>query len=127
MDAVVFAAQVSRRPLGGIPKESYRMSFSIFLVPAVWLLKSVAYVIAFRIRKIDYTYLGCLVIAGASLLVGLIPIPLPGIVGMIAGMGLAVFLTMHYTGVPLIPDGLFIPLGVEVVFGVGIWAIQEMK
>jgi hypothetical protein len=103
------------------------MSFSIFLVPAVWLLKSFAYVGAFRIRKIEYTYLNCLIIAGAPLLLGLIPIPLPSILGAIAGIGLAVYLTMHYTGVSLIPDGLFIPLGVEVIIRIGISVIQELR
>lgn len=102
------------------------MSLSIFLVPVVWLLKSVAYVAAFRMRKIESTYVTCLIIAGAPLLLSLIPVPLPGILGMIAGIGLAVYLTMHYTGVSLIPDGLFIPLGVEAIFRTGIWAIQEM-
>ena len=32
---------------------------------------------------------------------------------------------MHYTGVQLIPNGLFIPLGVEVLFGIGFWVVQQ--
>ena len=102
------------------------MSYSMFLVPVVWLVKSVVYVGAFRVRKIESTYLTCLIIAGAPLLLSLIPLPLPGVLGLIAGIGLAVYLTMHYTGVSLIPDGLFIPLGVEAVFRVSMWAIREL-
>jgi hypothetical protein len=32
---------------------------------------------------------------------------------------------MHYTGVELIPEGLFIPLGVEVAFWGALWMIQQ--
>jgi len=102
------------------------MSFSILLAPVVWLLKSVAYTGVFRVRKIECTYLSCLIIAGAPFLLSLIPLPIPGILVTVAGMGLAVYLTMQYTGVSLIPDGLFIPLGVEGVFTFGIWALQKM-
>jgi hypothetical protein len=102
------------------------MSLSIILVPFVWLLKSLAYVVVFRLRKIQVTYLSCLIIAGAPLLLGLIPIPLPGLFSVVAGMALAVYLTMHYARVSLFPDGLFIPLGVELLFKIGIWVVQEL-
>jgi hypothetical protein len=102
------------------------MTFSIFLVPIVWLLKSGAYVVVFRVRKIECSYLTCLLIAGAPLLLSLIPLPFPALLGTIAGIALAIYVTMHYTGVSLIPDGLFIPLGIEVVFHIGVWGFQEM-
>jgi hypothetical protein len=98
----------------------------IIQVPIVWLLKSLVYVGLFRLRKIEITYLSCFIIAGAPLLLGLVPVPLPGILGAITGIAVAVYLTMHYTGVSLIPDGLFIPLGVELFFRFGIWAFQQM-
>ncbi len=101
------------------------MSFSFLLVPLVWLLKSVAYVVLFRMRTIQVTYLSCLIIAGAPLLLGLVLIPLPGVFAFVVGIGLAVYLTMQYTGVSLIPDGLFIPLGVEVLFRIGILVTQN--
>jgi hypothetical protein len=102
------------------------LHISLFLVPAIWLLKSVAYVILFRVRSIKATYLNCLIIAGGPLLLGFVPIPLPGFMSVPLVIGLAVYLTMHYTGVSLIPDGLFIPLGVEAFFRIALWAIQEL-
>lgn len=59
---------------------NFQPILTVMLVPAVWLLKSVVYVAAFRVRKISATYLNCLIIAGAPLLLGgLIFIPLPDI------------------------------------------------
>jgi hypothetical protein len=55
-----------------------------------------------------------------------VPIPLPAFLSVPIAVGLAVYLTMHYTGVQLIPNGLFIPLGVEVFFGIGFWVIQHL-
>ena len=102
------------------------MHLSFFLGPAIWLLKSVAYVFIFRLRSIKATYLNCLIIAGAPLLLGFVPLPLPGFVSVPLMIALAVYLTMHYTGVSLIPDGLFIPLGIEVSFRFSMWMIQEL-
>ncbi len=89
----------------------------------LWILKSIAYVVIFRIRTIRITYLSCLLIAGAPMILGFVPLPLPGILVDAAAVALAVYMTMHYTGVSLVPDGLFIPLGVEVVFKLAVWVI----
>jgi hypothetical protein len=97
----------------------------ILFVPLVWIVKTAAYVAIFKIRDIRASLVACMVIAGAPLLVLVIPIPLPATILTVAGIGLAVYLTMRYTGVPLIPDGLLIPLAVEVVFRFAIWLIKE--
>jgi hypothetical protein len=91
------------------------------VVPVVWLLKSIAYRIIFHIRTIEVTFLTCLIIAGAPLLLGLIPGALPGFMSIPVEVGIAVYLTMHYTHVALIPEGLFIPLGVEATFMLAVW------
>jgi len=96
----------------------------VLLVPAVWIAKSIVYIVVFRIRKIPITVLSCLIIGGASLLLSMIPIPIPGFLSIPAAIGLAVYLTMHYAQVELIPNGLFIPLSVEVFFRIGVWGIQ---
>ena len=107
---------------------NYQPILTMVLIPAVWLLKSIVYVVTFRVRKISATYLSCLIIAGAPLLFGgLIFIPLPDIFAIIGGIGLSVYITMHYTGVPFIPDRLFIPLGIEVAFRIGTWVIQMVR
>ena len=96
----------------------------ILLVPGVWLLKSAAYAGVFHLREIECTYMSCLIIAGAPLLLSVIPLPLPGFLGTIAGAALAVSLTMRYTGVALLPEGLCIPLAVEGLFIAGTWAVR---
>ena len=93
------------------------------VVPVAWLLKSFVYWGIFRFRTIAATMLNCLIIAGAPFLLSLVP--LPSFLSFPVSIGLAVYLTMHYTGVELIPEGLFIPLGVEVAFWGALWMIQQ--
>ena len=69
----------------------------------------------------------CLIIAGAPLIISGFAIPLPFFLMIPASIGLAVYLTMHYTGVQLIPDGLFIPLSIEVGFLVAVWILQQFQ
>ena len=99
------------------------MSASFFMVPVVWLLKSAAYWAIFRWRTITATLLNCLVIAGSPLLLSIFP--LPGFFALPASIGLAIYLTMHYTGVELVPDGLLVPLSIELSFLGAIWLVGE--
>ena len=100
---------------------------TVLLPLIIWLLKSFASWVVFRIRTIPITALSCLIIAGVQFLLMFVPIPLPAFLSVLVVVGLAVYLTMRYTGVQLIPNGLFIPLGVEVLFGIGIWMVQELS
>jgi hypothetical protein len=98
------------------------------LLPLIfWLFKSLTYWIVFRIRTIQVTALSCLIIGGAPYLLMFVPIPIPAFLSVPIAVGLAVYLTMRYTGVQLIPNGLFIPLGVEVLFGIGFWLVQQLN
>lgn len=81
----------------------------------------------FRIRTIQVTALNCLIIGGAPYLLMFIPISLPPYLSVPIAVGIAVYLTMRYTGVQLIPNGLFIPLGVEVLFGIGFWLVRQLN
>ena len=101
------------------------MLLKILLIPIIWLLKSLTYWGVFRIRSIPATTLSCLIIAGAPFLLGAVPLPLPGFLSVIASVGFAVYLTMRYTGVELLPEGLFIPVGIELVFQGASWLVQE--
>jgi len=102
------------------------MLLKILLIPLLWLLKSLTYWGVFRIRSIPATALSCLIIAGAPLLLTVVPLPLPVFLSVVVSIGLAVYLAMHYTGVELLPDGLFIPLGIELVFQGASWLIQDL-
>lgn len=96
------------------------MHAGIFLVPTIWLVKSLAYYVLFRVRDIQATILTCLILGGVTFLIIL---PLPGILASLTAIALAVYLTIHYTGVGLIPDGLFIPLGVELTTHLVLWLL----
>ncbi len=89
------------------------MELSWFLLPIAWLFKAACYWTVFRLRSIRATVVSCLVIAGAPLFLWIFPIP--SFLAILLAIGIAVFLTMQYTGVDFIPDGLFIPLGIETV------------
>jgi hypothetical protein len=56
----------------------------------------------------------------------LVPVPFLGFLSGPIAIGVAVYLTMKYTAVPLFPDGLFIPLGIEVFFWIDIWALKHV-
>ena len=99
----------------------------MFLPLIFWLFKSITYWIVFRIRTIQITALSCLIIGGAPYLLMFIPISLPAFLSVPIAVGIAVYLTMRYTGVQFIPNGLFIPLGVEVLFGIGFWVVRQLN
>ena len=100
---------------------------AVFLPLIFWLFKSFTYWIIFRIQTIQVTTLSCLIIGGAPYLLMFIPISLPAFLSVPIALGIAVYLTMRYTGVQLIPNGLFIPLGVEVLFGIGFWVVRQLN
>ena len=102
----------------------------LFLGQVVWLLvicvvKAGAYWAVFRIRTIQATAMDCLKIGGLPLLIGFIPLPWPSFVPILISIGLAVLLTMLSTDVSFIPDGLFIPLGVEAGYQAVLWAFSQ--
>jgi hypothetical protein len=78
-------------------------------------LNTALYAAAFRIRRIKATFLNCVVIAGAPVIVGFVPIPLPAPLGFVVGLGAAIFLTAHYTEAELFPDAFLIPCVVQLL------------
>ena len=99
----------------------------VILLTAAWLLKSGSYWLVFRWRTIKATVMDSLIIAGAPLIISGFGIPLPLFLTIPVSIGLAVYFTMHYTGVELIPDGLFILLSVEGGFLVAVWILQQFE
>jgi hypothetical protein len=120
----VHQPQVSRGRLAAYSEAGEdNMLTKVLLIPIVWLLKSFMYWGIFRFRTISATVLNCLIIAGAPLLLSIIP--LPSFLSFPASIGVAVYFTMRYTGVELIPDGLFIPVAVELAFWIALQIVQE--
>jgi len=114
-----------RGTIEGNLTNTMKILLPVLLVPVVWIAKSIAYIIIFRIRKIHIAGMSCFIIGGAPFLLSIIPVPLPVFVSVPVGIGIAVYLTMQYAHVELIPNGLFIPLVVEVFFRIGIWGIEH--
>jgi hypothetical protein len=79
------------------------------------VLRTLLYLIALRIRSIRITFLRCVVVAGAPTLVGIFGAFIPQIVAFGMSILLACYLLTRYTEAEVYPDGLFIPLAVEVV------------
>lgn len=77
------------------------------------LLKSALYFFLFKIRSVKATLLNCIVISGSSQIVQFVPLPVPSSIHYVLTLGLAIILTMKFTEADLYPDGLFIPVGVE--------------
>jgi hypothetical protein len=83
------------------------------LAPLV--LATALYAAAFTIRRIQATLLTCIVIAGAPVILGVVPLPMPEPVRFILGLGLAIFLTARYTEAELFPDSVLIPTVVQLI------------
>jgi len=91
-----------------------------------WFVRTAMYWYTFRFRKITATLMTCLIIAGAPvalliLFIFILPLTVPEIFLVPASIGLAIYLMMHYTRVSLLPDGLIIPLGVELISYAVLW------
>ncbi len=78
------------------------------------ILRTILYLIAFKIRSIHIKLLNCIIIAGVGTLVGAVPL-LPYYVGRALALGLAMFLMTRYTEADLYPDVIFIPLIIELL------------
>ena len=99
------------------------MLTTALMVPVIWVLKSLAYLGICRVRTIPVTWLSCLIIAGAPFFAMILP--LPPFLAFPVALGAAVYLTMHYTGVEFFPEGLLIPLGIEIAFWGALWGMRE--
>jgi hypothetical protein len=96
-----------------------------FFAPTMWLLKTLCYWGVFKWRTIPATFIQCLIIAGIPFLFSLVPIQIPSFLSIPFTIGMAVYLTTYYTTIPLIPEGLLIPVGIETVFRIASLFIQK--
>ena len=92
---------------------SFVIVFVPLLVPLV--LKTALFVAVFRWRKQKVTLLTSFLLAGAPILLSLIPLPLPRAIAIVAGIGVAIYLLSQYTEVKLVPEGIVTIIGVEAV------------
>jgi len=85
----------------------------LVLAFAPLVLRTVLYLIAFKVRSIEITLLNCIIIAGAGYLVSIVPLPLPFGLYRVLSIGAAMFLITRYTKAEIFPDVILIPLVVE--------------
>jgi hypothetical protein len=76
-----------------------------------YLLRVVLYSGAFKLRSIACSFTGRLVIGGAFILAGLLP--LPQFLLLLVMIGVSIVLITKYTEAKVYPDALFISIGVE--------------
>lgn len=89
------------------------MKIAVFIPLIDFIFKSVLYYGALKLRKLDAKVMTCVLCGGASILVGLIP--LPQMFHVVLAIVLAGFFIVRDTGTEIYPNGIFIPLAVEVV------------
>ena len=85
----------------------------VVLAFAPLTLRTVLYLIAFKVRSIEIKFLSCIIIAGAGYLVSVVPLPLPFGLYRVLSIGAAMFLITRYTKAEIFPDVILIPLVVE--------------
>jgi hypothetical protein len=76
-----------------------------------YLLRIALYFGAFKLRSIACSFAGRLVIAGAFILAGLLP--LPQFLLLLVMIGASIVLITKYTAAQVYPDAVFISIGVE--------------
>lgn len=79
------------------------------------VVRTLLYFFACSLRSIKITPTSCTVIAGTPYLVSFLPLPLPQVALRILGCFLSMFLLTRYTEAELFPDGIGIPIAVELV------------
>ena len=83
----------------------------VVLAFAPLTLRTVLYLIAFKVRSIEIKFIDCIIIAGAGYLVSIVPLPF-GLYRALS-IGAAMFLITRYTKAEVFPDVILIPLVVE--------------
>jgi hypothetical protein len=78
-------------------------------------LRTLLYLAALRVRSIHIPLINCMVVAGAPYLVAFLPLPFPEFVRELGAIVLAIFLLNRYTEAELYPDGIVIPVAVELL------------
>lgn len=89
------------------------MKAVIFLPFISLALKFFLYVAAGKIRKVSIPLITCAVVAGASILAGMFP--LPDFLSFALTIGIAALYIVRSSDVEIYPDGIAIPFVVEVV------------
>ncbi len=87
---------------------------TVVFIPLIdFIFKSLLYYGALKLRKLDAKVITCLLCGGASILTGLIPFP--EILHLILAIVVAGFFIVRDTDTEIYPNGILIPVAVEVV------------
>ena len=89
------------------------MRLEVFLPFISFIYKFLLYLAARKIRKLHIPLMTCAVAAGASILVDLAQ--LPGLLAFVVTIGFASVYVVRSSDAEIYPDGIGIPLAVEIV------------
>jgi hypothetical protein len=89
------------------------MKIVVFIPLIDFIFKTILYYVALKLRKLDTRLMTCVVCSGASILTGLIPFP--EMLHVVLTIVVAGFIIVRDTDTEIYPNGIFIPLVVEVV------------
>jgi hypothetical protein len=89
------------------------MKITAFILLIDFIVKTILYYTALKLRKLDAKVLTCMLCGGASILTGLIPFP--EMLHLMLTIAIAGFFLVKNTDTEIYPNGIFIPLVVEVV------------
>lgn len=86
-----------------------------FLLPVVIALsiKTISYIIVFKLRDHNVALLTCITLSGALLIPSGI-MGVPPLLAFAAGIGIAIVILSKYTDVPIMLEGLIIIFGIEI-------------
>ena len=89
------------------------MTLETFVPLIDFILKGILYNTVFKVRRLDTPYITSALCAGASLLAGYIP--LPEFLHLMITIGIAGYFIVKNSDAEVFPDGVGIPIVVEVV------------
>ncbi len=89
------------------------MKIEVFIPLIDFVFKSFLYYGALKLRKLNPRLMTCILCGGASILVGLIP--LPQMFHVLLAIVLAGFFIVRDTETEVYPNGIFIPAAVEII------------
>lgn len=89
------------------------MKIEAFIPLIDFIFKTILYYVALKVRKLDARLITCVLCAGASTLTGMIPFP--EMIHVLLTIVIAGFFIVRNTDTDVYPNGIFIPLAVEVL------------
>ncbi len=90
-------------------------AFYLFVLVGPLLLKAVGFALRCQWWKHRVQLITCVLCAGAPMLLALLLVPLPPMSAIVVSMGIALAVLVSFTEVPVVPEGLLLLVGTEMI------------